>query len=70
MLTGTWCSPEIMKVLAMGYRLILIHEVWHFPESQTGLFEGYVNTWLKLKQESSRLTILGGQIQMKRNESM
>lgn len=49
------CSlvPEIMKVLAMGYQLIRIHEVWHFPESQTGLFEGYVNTWLKLKQESS-----------------
>ena len=53
MLTGMWCSPEIMKVLAMGYRLIRIHEVWHFTESQTGLFEGYVNTWLKLKQESS-----------------
>lgn len=32
-----------------------IHEVWHFPEEnrRTGLFAEYVNTWLKLKQESA-----------------
>ena len=36
-----------------GYTLVKIHEVWHFPPEQrrTGLF--YVNTWLKLKQESA-----------------
>ena len=38
-----------------GYTLVKIHEVWHFPpeERQTGLFKDYVNTWLKLKQESA-----------------
>jgi len=39
----------------MGYTLIKIHEVHHFPERQrrTGLFADYVNTWLKIKQESA-----------------
>ena len=32
-----------------------IHEIWHFPEDQyiEGLFTRYVDTWLKMKQESS-----------------
>ena len=38
-----------------GYTLVKIHEVWHFSPEQrrTGLFKDYVNTWLKLKQESA-----------------
>ena len=38
-----------------GYTQLKIHEVWHFLEAQrrTGLFTDYVNTWLKLKQESA-----------------
>ena len=54
-LRGTWCTPEIEKAVAMGYTLIKIHEVHHFPERQrrTGLFADYVNTWLKIKQESA-----------------
>ena len=33
-----------------------IHEIWHFPKDRRveGLFAGYVDTWLKMKQESSR----------------
>lgn len=55
MLRGTWCTPELQKAVEKGYILHKIHEVWHFPAEQqdTGLFEGYVNTWLKLKQESA-----------------
>ena len=56
-LRGTWCTPEIVKALEMGYTLIKIHDrkVWHFPEDQRkmGLFADYVNTWLKIKQESA-----------------
>jgi len=36
-----------------GYKILHIHEVWHFPEKQTGLFADYVNTWLKIKEEAS-----------------
>ena len=27
--------------------------MWHFPETCEGLFQDYVNTWLKIKQEAS-----------------
>lgn len=53
-LRGTWCTPEIQRAISKGYDLTAIHEVWHFPPHQQkkGLFADYVNTWLKLKQES------------------
>ena len=55
MLRGTWCTPELVKAVEKGYTLVKIHEVWHFPpeQRQTGLFKDYINTWLKLKQESA-----------------
>jgi hypothetical protein len=41
----------------MGYRLIKLHEVWHFDRwscgAQGGLFGGYIDAWLKKKQEAS-----------------
>lgn len=54
-LRGTWCTPEIVKAVQVGYTLLKIHEVWHFPPNQcrTGLFANYVDTWLKIKQEAS-----------------
>lgn len=55
MLRGTWCTPEILKAVEVGYKISKIHEVWHFPPRQRmrGLFKKYVNTWLKIKQESA-----------------
>ena len=55
MLHGTWCTPELQKAVEKGYKIEKIHEVWHFPAENrcTGLFADYVNTWLKLKQESA-----------------
>ena len=53
MLRGTWCTPELVKAVEKGYVIHKIHEVWHFPNTQTGLFRDYVNKWLKIKQESS-----------------
>ena len=55
MLKGTWCTPQLQKAVEKGYQIVKIHEVWHFPEEnrREGLFAGYVNTWLKLKQESA-----------------
>lgn len=54
-LRGVWCTCEIQKSVEKGYELIKIHEVFHFrPENhRTGLFAKYINTWLKLKQEST-----------------
>ena len=55
LLRGTWCTPELVKAVEVGYHIIRLHEIWHFPEDQRqeGLFADYVNTWLKIKQESS-----------------
>ena len=52
-LQGTWCTPELEEAVRRGYQLLPIHEVWHFRETQVGLFADYVNTWLKIKQESA-----------------
>ena len=54
-LRGTWCTPELVKAVEKGYKIIKIHEVWNFPTVQrkTGLFMDYVNKWLQIKQEAS-----------------
>ena len=31
---GTWCTPELQKAVELGYRMIKINDVWHFPEDQ------------------------------------
>ena len=58
-LTGTWCTPELLKAVDKGYRIIKIYEVYHFSEAsypdRNPLFAEYVDTFLKLKQESSDL---------------
>jgi hypothetical protein len=60
-LTGTWVSLEIQKAVELGYKIIKIFEVWHWPQREQydplskegGLFTEYINMFLKGKQESS-----------------
>ncbi|XP_022800925.1 uncharacterized protein LOC111338671 [Stylophora pistillata] len=33
-LRGTWCSPDLNKAIALGYRVLRIHELWHFRSKQ------------------------------------
>ena len=59
--THTYCTPELEVAMNMGYSIIQIHEVLHWKETEMynpvtkegGLFTKYINTFLKLKQESS-----------------
>lgn len=55
MLRGTWATIELQKAVELGYKIVKLHEVWHFREEdrRVGLFADYVNTWLKIKQESA-----------------
>ena len=53
MLKGTWATPEIYYTMEKGYKLIRIHEVWHYPDRVTGLFKSYLDCFLKIKQEAS-----------------
>ena len=50
---GTWCHVELMKAIEKGYKVLKLHEVWHFPTHTDELFKEYVNTFLKIKQEAS-----------------
>ena len=50
---GTWCHVELVKAIEKGYQILKIHEVWHFPNHTDDLFKGYVDTFLKIKQETS-----------------
>ena len=52
-LTGTWVSVELEKALELGYEIQELYQVWHFSESEVGLFKEYVQMFLKLKQEAS-----------------
>jgi len=58
---GTWCTPEILKAKKKGYIIAKIYEVYHWTETaqynpetgESGLFTGYINLFLKLKQQAS-----------------
>ncbi|XP_052691944.1 uncharacterized protein LOC128169970 [Crassostrea angulata] len=60
-LTGTYCTPELLKAIEKGYKILKIYEVYHWedstqydPSSKTGgLFAPYINMFLKIKQEAS-----------------
>ena len=49
----TWCSVELMKALEKGYRIVQMHEVWHFPQKSNTLFKEYTDTVAKIKLEAS-----------------
>ena len=44
---------EVEKALEKGYKIVEIHEVWHFENTSSSLFSEYVNYFLRQKQESS-----------------
>ena len=50
---GRWCSVELMKVLEKGYRIVQMHEIWHFPQKSDTLFKEYIDTFAKIKLEAS-----------------
>ena len=58
-LIGVWTTPELKLAVKYGYKIIKIHEVWHFKEtaeiSETsgGLFGDIMNDLLKGKIEAS-----------------
>ena len=50
---GTFTTIEVEKALEKGYKIVEIHEVWHFKNTSSNLFSEYVNYFLRLKQENS-----------------
>ena len=54
---GTWCSNELFKAVDQGYKVHRTFEVWHFEESSNDLFTDYVKKFMKIKMESSKLSV-------------
>lgn len=52
-ITGTWTTVEVVKALELGYELLALHEVYHFPSKSDVLFKKYIDMFLKIKQEAS-----------------
>lgn len=44
---------KLKRLWKKGYRIVKIHEVWHFKEKSDQLFRGYFDTFLKLKQQAA-----------------
>jgi hypothetical protein len=51
-LYGTWVSVEIHAALKQGYVVKEVYEIYHYANREN-FFDTYVNTFMKLKQESS-----------------
>lgn len=58
---GTWMSAELQKAVSRGYKILRIHEIWHYSSStqynpetgEGGLFTGYINELFKIKTQAS-----------------
>lgn len=46
---------ELHKVFKLEYRPYRIYEVWHFIQTRPDLFQFYVDSFFKIKQETSEL---------------
>jgi len=55
-ITGLWTTPEMEKALEKGYKIARIYDVWHFEQSSTDLWMGYIRKFLKIKLETSKLS--------------
>lgn len=58
--TGAWVMDEVKLVLAKGYQIVKIHEIWEYevtqydPVTRTGgFFSEFINHFLKMKVEAS-----------------
>ena len=52
-LTGTWTTIELEKAIKKGYAIGYIYGVRYFKEQSNELFQPYIQTFMKIKQEAS-----------------
>lgn len=38
-LTGTYCTPELLKAIEKGYQILRIYEVYHWKDPQFNQYE-------------------------------
>ena len=52
-LESTWTTVELNLALRMGYKVVKVYEVYHFSRKSKDIFSGYVDLFVKHKQEAS-----------------
>ena len=52
-LTGIWTTLELQKAIEKNYVITYEYEVWHFKQRSKKLFQSYIKTFMKIKQEAS-----------------
>ena len=60
-LSETWVTTEVKKAMSLGYKVLQIHEVWHYSNTtqynhatgEGGLFASYINDFITRKMEAS-----------------
>ena len=52
-LRGTWVTEEVRLSLKYGYKILQIHEVWHYSRTSKTLFTEYMKVFQQVKQEAS-----------------
>ncbi|KAK3913494.1 putative DNA polymerase [Frankliniella fusca] len=60
-LRGVWPVPEVRKALQLGYIILKVEEVWHYPHTmqydvktgEEGLFSKFITHWMRKKIEAS-----------------
>ena len=57
--TGTWTTIELQKAVELGYKITKIYQIAHFEQKSDNLFQDYVKTFLKIKQEAAGWNKLG-----------
>ena len=48
-----YTNLELVKALQLGYTITKVYEVFYWEDTTVGLFKGYIDIFLKIKQESS-----------------
>jgi hypothetical protein len=50
-----YATPELLLALEYGYKIVEIHEIWHWEKKSDCLFKDYILRWMKLKYCASGL---------------
>ena len=50
---GIWTTQEVNKAVEQGYKIIKIHSIKYYTKTSNTLFRGYVEKFLKIKQQAS-----------------
>ena len=58
---GTWCTNELHKALEKGYKILKVYEAWHYEKTSCEIFKEYVNSFIKLKIDSSPMNFGEGE---------